>query len=399
MGSEDSGWVRHAALCAAALVLLCGCVETKPSRSAVPTGMDGLCLLSDAESRSISPENPDGSRAGGARAVPAKGTRGYAYGPGWKIRPFQMVKGGEMQDLMNVEGEGMIQSIWITLADSGSLERRTCIIRMYWDDETEPSVECPLGDFFANGFRQWAPLSSQAVCVGPRQAYSCFWPMPFRKRARVSLENRGEKQVAVFFQINYCLGDVPDDAAYFHAQFRRSNPTEGSLHTILDGVRGKGHYAGTYFAWRCRNQIWWGEGEVKFYIDGDTDYPTICGTGTEDYVLGSHNFEIVGKKKFWTYNTPYAGLIQADEAKEKDGISAFGLYRWHIADPVRFKEGLRVTVQDLGWAPGPYVKQSSDIATTAFWYQTEPHAPFPALPSNEQIDEDYGSERVSRGNH
>ena len=222
--------------------------------------------------------------------------------------------------------------------------------------------------------------------------------MPFRKRARVSLENRGEKAVAVFFQINYCLGDVPDDAAYFHAQFRRSNPTEGSLHTILDGVRGKGHYAGTYFAWRCRNWIWWGEGEVKFYIDGDTEYPTICGTGTEDYVLGSHNFEILGKKKFWVYNTPYAGLIQADEAKEKDGVSAFGLYRWHIADPVRFNEDLRVTVQDIGWAPGPYVKQCSDIATTAFWYQTEPHAPFPALPSNELMDEDYGSDRVSRGN-
>lgn len=386
------------AVSAAFLSVVSGCSGAKYSRSAIPGDLNTLCLLSDAESRSISPENLTGERGGGAKEVPDEDSKSYRLGKGWKVRPCVTIKPGKTFELMNTEGPGLIQNMWITMAGDGSLERRCYILRMYWDDEKEPSVECPLGDFFCNAYKKWAPLSSQVVCVGPRQAFSCFWPMPFRKRARITLEHCGKEPIALFYQINYALGEVPDDAAYFHAQFRRSNPTKGSLHTILDGVKGRGHYAGTYFAWRCRNYIWWGEGEIKFYMDGDTEYPTICGTGAEDYVLGSHNFEVLNEKKFWIYNTPYAGLIQAEEAKEPDSVSSYGMYRWHVTDPVRFNNDLRVTIQDLGWAPGPYVTQNSDISTTAFWYQTEPHASFPKLPSIKELEEDYGNELVSRKN-
>ena len=151
---------------------------------------------------------------------------------------------------------------------------------MYWDDEKEPSVECPVGDFFCSAYNEYAQLSSLAVCVNPGSAFNCYWKMPFRKKARITLENiNTAEEMRLYYQINYTLTEVPEDEAYFHAQFRRSNPTQGSLHTLIDGVKGKGQYVGTYLAWRVNDNCWWGEGEIKFYMDGDKEYPTICGPG------------------------------------------------------------------------------------------------------------------------
>ena len=163
---------------------------------------------------------------------------------------------------------------------------------MYWDDQEQPSVECPIGDFFCMGWNEYAHLNSLAVCVNPGSAFNCYWPMPFRKRARMTLTNISEEAILVYYQIDYALCAVEEDEAYFHAQFRRVNPLPyKEVYTILDGVKGRGKYVGTYMAWGVNNRGWWGEGEIKFYMDGDTEYPTICGTGTEDYFCGSYSSE------------------------------------------------------------------------------------------------------------
>ena len=174
---------------------------------------------------------------------------------------------------------------------------------------------------------------------------------------------------------------MPDDAARFCAQFRRVNPLpKGEVVTILDGVRGRGQYVGTYCAWGVNNSGWWGEGEVKFFLDGDGEFPTICGTGTEDYFCGSYNFDVDGQ--YTEFTTPYAGMPQV---LRPDGTyrsqQRFGLYRWHLTDPIRFRTDLRVTMQALGWRRGRrYLQLQDDIATVAYWYQTLPLAPFPPLP-------------------
>jgi len=260
---------------------------------------------------------------------------------------------------------------------------------MYWDDQESPSVECPVGDFFGMGWCKFAPLHSLAVCVNPGSAFNCYWEMPFRKRARITMTNIADQQMVLYYQVNYTLTDVPADAAYFHAQFRRVNPLPAKqVYTILDGVKGKGHYVGTYMAWGVNNTGWWGEGEIKFYLDGDKEFPTICGTGTEDYFCGSYNFENKQTKQYQEFCTPYAGLHQVIRP---DGVyqsqQRFGLYRWHIADPVRFDKDIRVTIQALGWkSGGRYLPLKDDIASVAFWYQTLPTAPFPALPDRDALE-------------
>ena len=184
-------------------------------------------------------------------------------------------------------------------------------MRIYWDDEATPSVETPLGDFFCNGWGERCNVSSLPVAVNPAGGFNCYWEMPFRKRARITVENLSPDPVAaLYYQINYTLTEVPDDCAYFHAQWRRSNPLPyQEVHTLLDGVRGQGHYVGTYLAWGVNNNGWWGEGEIKFYLDGDGEWPTICGTGTEDYFGGAWNFEYPAGQ-YGVYSTPFLGLPQ-----------------------------------------------------------------------------------------
>ncbi len=347
-----------------------------------------LHRLSSARTRSVSPENPTGGKGLGGMADVGPGTASFAareLGRGWKVQPYVNAAPGETLVLCDLDGPGCLQHVWMTL--TGNLRHQ--VLRIYWDGQERPSVECPPGDFFACGWGEFAPVSSLAVCVNPGSAFNSYWPMPFRKHCRMTLENRGDQPMKAYFQIDYAEGPVSDDAAYFHAQFRRSNPLPyKSVHTLLDGVRGQGQYVGTYLAWGVNNAGWWGEGEIKFFLDGDGEFPTICGTGTEDYFCGSYDFVNQKAKQYQEFSTPYCGLPQVIRP---DGVyrsqTRFGLYRWHIADPVRFSSDLKVTIQALGWRPdGRYLPLQDDIASTAFWYQTLPTAPFPALPDRDACE-------------
>jgi hypothetical protein len=359
------------------------------------TGLGSLPRLSAAETRSISPENLTGEPGKGGMAVDGPAAScARDLGRGWKISPYRIVPPGETQVLADIEGPGAIQHVWLTPAGHW----RFSILRIYWDGQEQPSVECPVGDFFACGWNRYAQVSSLAVCVNPGSAFNCYWQMPFRRRCRITLENLAADPTTVYWQVDYTLTPVPDDAAHFHAQFRRVNPLPSrEVVTVLDGVKGRGHYVGTYLAWGANNNNWWGEGEIKFYLDDDRDFPTICGTGTEDYFCGSYDFEIAsddpvaarsGGRRYQEFTTPYSGLAQVIRP---DGLNSaqtrFGMYRWHIMDPVRFGKAIRVTLQALGWRSGRrYLPLQDDIASTAFWYQALPTAPFPRLPDRDALE-------------
>jgi hypothetical protein len=333
--------------------------------------LGNLPLLSDAETRSISAENPDGRKGGGARAVPDEASPAVMLGQGWKVRPWITLPAGDTTVLADVQGPGVIQHIWLTVSPQAY---RDTVLRFYWDEEETPSVEVPLGDFFCNGHGLRYNVNSLPIAVNPSGGFNSYWPMPFRRRTRITIQNQHSKPIdGFYYQITYALTEVADNAAYFHAQWRRSETTRDlPEHVILDGVKGQGHYVGTFLAWTQFSNDWWGEGEIKFYLDGDVDFPTICGTGTEDYFGGAWAF--AGE----TYSTPFLGYPLY--RKEPGEVPRHGLYRWHVLDPVRFRQELRVTIQALGWWPnGKFEPLTDDIASVGYWYQAEPHAPFPDL--------------------
>ena len=348
--------------------------------------LGNLSRLSSAQTRSISPENFTGAKgAGGMSTDGLSANAARDLGQGWKVSPCVLIKAGETFTVADINGSGAIQQIWMTPTGVW----RNSILRIYWDDQEHPSVECPVGDFFGMHWGEFAPLVSQPVCVNPGSAFNCYWEMPFRSRCRITLSNIAEEDMVLYYQVNYTLTDIPDDCAYFHAQFRRTNPLPyKDVYTILDGVSGRGHFVGTSMGWGVNNQGWWGEGEIKFYFDGDKDWPTICGTGTEDYFCGSYNFENKTTKQYQEYCTPYAGLHQV---LRPDGLyrsqTRFGMYRWHIMDPVRFEQDLRITMQALGWRKDRrYLPLQDDICSVAYWYQTLPTAPFPSLPDKDSLE-------------
>jgi hypothetical protein len=202
--------------------------------------------------------------------------------------------------------------------------------------------------------------------------------MPFRRHARVTFTNESDKDLnSLAYQITYAETGIPDEAGYFHVQWRRAvTERVHPEYTILDGVQGQGCYVGTFLAWTQLSDGWFGEGEIKFYMDGDQEFPTICGTGTEDYFCGSYGFPEV-------YSTAYVGNVLKHAGK--DGPPKWSLYRWHIMDPICFERDLRVTVQALGWWPnGKFQPLAEDIASVAYWYQREPHAAFPKFPGLQQ---------------
>lgn len=355
--------------------------------------LGNLYRLSDAKTRSISPENFNGEKGKGGMA-----TKGTGEGPsrdlgqGWKVSPSVVIKSKTVYTVAEIEGPGAVQHIWMTPTGNW----RNSIIRFYWDDEKTPSVETPVGDFFGMGWGQYAHLQSLAVCVNPGSAFNCYWPMPFRKKCRITMENIDDKDMVLYYQVDYTLTEVPSDAAYFHAQFRRVNPLPYKTdYVLVDSIRGKGQYVGTYMAWGVHNNGWWGEGEIKFFMDGDTKYPTICGTGTEDYFCGSYDFDTrkknaagVEEVNYTEFSTPYAGLHQVIRGDGHYGIAQrFGLYRWHIVDPIRFEKDLKVTIQALGWrSGGRYLPLQDDISSVVFWYQSEPHGAFPVLPNKDGLE-------------
>jgi hypothetical protein len=346
--------------------------------------LGNLSRLSSARTRSLSPENFTGEPGQGGMATDGTGASAARdLGQGWKLSPSIKIQPGEVREIAAIDGPGAIQQIWMTPTGTWRF------LRIYWDDQEQPSVECPVGDFFAAGWGKFAPVSSLAICVNPGSAFNCYWEMPFHKKCRITLENIAPDEMVLYYQINYTLTEVPEDTAYFHAQFRRINPLPyKEVYTVLDGIQGQGQYVGTYMAWGVNNSGWWGEGEIKFYLDGDGEFPTICGTGTEDYFCGSYNFENQATKQYQEFTTPYAGMPQVIRP---DGVYAsqtrFGLYRWHIMDPIRFQQDLQVTMQALGWrSGGRYLPLQDDIASVAFWYQTLPTAPFPLLPGKDALE-------------
>lgn len=350
-------------------------------------GMDlgNLSRLSDAKTRSISAENPTGGKGMGAMK------KGGEWGIDWKVAPSLPIEGNREVCLAEIEGPGAIQSMWF----AGGVTVWHCILRIYWDGQETPSVEAPLPSFFGAGYNleqnsdtgRFPTLNSVPVLVAPKRGYNCFWEMPFRKSCRITVENVMNIRVDCYYQINYTLTDVPEDAAYFHAQYRQARPVTDSLYTLLDGVRGKGHYVGTTLSVGLNGTGgWWGEGEFKFFLDGDTEFPTVCGTGTEDYFGGAYDWDAGG---YTTYSGPYMGMFST---VSPNGLylsqQKFNMYRWHVMDPIRFDSDLRVTVQDLGWRShnGRFLKRRDDFSSTAFWYQTLPTAPFPVFPSADELE-------------
>ncbi len=347
--------------------------------------MLNLSKICNLETRSISPENFGGEKGKGGMADIGTGSEpARDLGRGWKISPSIKLEAGETFTLADIKQQGIIKHIWIT----DNSPQRCLVIRMYWDDSDIPSVEVPLGDFFAcadhDDYRQ---LTSLPVCVNPRRAFNCYWDMPFYKSCRITIENLHDEAVMVYYQIDYVTGRIDEGLGYFHARFNRSNPLPYMQdHVILDKISGNGHYVGTYLYWGVNNNGWWGEGEIKFFMDGDTDYPTICGTGTEDYICGSWNFDVDGEYR--EFCTPYAGLSKVSKT---DGTykanRRFSMYRWHITDPIYFKNDLKVTIQALGWRSGHrYHPLQDDISSVAFWYQDTICKELPKFPSKDELE-------------
>ncbi len=357
--------------------------------------MNELFTRNKIVSRAINAENREGRAGEGGKAQ-------SVLGASRKGSPcLKDIESGETAVLCDITGCGMIRHIWITVDDrtsnSDRYVLRDLVLRMYWDDEENPSVECPLGDFFALGFGETYSVYSSLITVLPSRGLNSYIAMPFKRRARITLENQHSTSIpAFFYQIDYTLGDeLSDDTLYFHALWNRENPTTPKHdYTILDGVEGEGTYLGTTLYLSSLSRYWWGEGEVKFYIDDDTLYPTICGTGTEDYFGGSWSFahHEEGKTIETCYNSNYMGypFYSRDDRSiynpyhncECPPMRSF--YRWHVKDPIFFKKRLRVTVQQIGVSFGGLFERSDDVSSVAYWYQTEPHNPFGKLAKKEE---------------
>ena len=368
-------------------------VAVAQKNTGLNNSLSNLYQVSDAKSRSISPENFTGEKGKGGMAVTGTGKEpARELGQGWKVSPSVVIKSKTTFTIAEITGPGAIQHIWMTPTGNW----RYAILRFYWDDETTPSVEVPVGDFFCNGWGEYAPVNSLAVAVNPGSAFNCYWPMPFRKKCRITMENIDDDDMTLYYQVDYTLAPVPNDAAYFHAQFRRVNPVPYKKNYVLvDSIQGKGQYVGTYMAYGSNKNGWWGEGEIKFFIDGDTQFPTINGTGTEDYFCGSYDFDTrrtdskgVETSEYTEFSGPYTGLAQVIRGDgHYHNAQRFGLYRWHITDPIRFENSLKVTIQDLGWRhDGRYMPLQDDIATTVFWYQLGGQNNFPKFPSRDELE-------------
>ncbi len=319
-------------------------------------------------------------------------------GVGRKGRPSIALRAGGTATLAAIDGPGTIRHIWITVPDrteAGPYVLRDLVLRMYWDNDPTPAVEVPLGDFFCNGFGTRAEVTSIPIVVAPTGGMNCYFPMPFGGNARITLQSEHEGDLPhVFYQVDYTTGDRHEpDLQHFHARWRRSNATTalGQDHTVLEQLTGRGSYVGTYVALTALQRFWWGEGEMKFYLDDDVDYPSLCSTGLEDYAGGAWAFQDELRSdpepQVRTFSAPYFGYPYRGVA-DRTGASPFatamppshGLYRWHLPDPIHFQQRIRVTLQQIGaWGNGLF-ERCDDLATTAYWYQTPPGPLLPALP-------------------
>jgi hypothetical protein len=354
--------------------------------------LSDLPTVRDEVTCSINAENPTGAKGFGCRET-------GPLGPSRKGKPcLNDIAPGQSVTLADIEGPGCIRHMWFTVTDRTSDADRYVlrdeVLAIYWDDEKRPSVECPLGDFFCCGFGQSCDVFSEPIVVAPTRGMNCYFTMPFRKRARIVVRNDHAHAIpALFYQIDYALGNAYSsrEMAYFHAQWRRQPITTlGEDYVILDGVSGRGHYVGTYLAISTLQRYWWGEGEIKFFLDGDNDYPTVCSTGTEDYFGGAWSFaeQRDGHTRERTFCAPYVGYpfysvrdgAIANQYHDDYCPPMRGLYRWHIPDPIRFDSELRVTLQQIGSGYEGAFERQDDVSSVAYWYQIEPHSIFPELP-------------------
>lgn len=300
------------------------------------------------------------------------------------------IKPGETMVLADIKGPAIINHIWLTFIEArpnwlekyGAAHPGEIVLRMYWDGGKNPAVEAPLGDFFAAGFGLRREIRSFPVIVEGGDGYNSYWQMPFFKQGIITVTNEGEKNVRSFYyHIDYTEVDaLPADTAYFCAQYRQEFPeTPGKDYLILD-AEGWGHYVGTVMSSRSRSPFWFGEGDARIYIDGDTR-PSIQGTGTEDYFLCA-----------WGLNEclfPYFGCTYMSGEHSDLGVR-YTLYRWHIADPIRFTRSIRFEIEHTGWISADetktgeidwHVEREDDIATVAFWYQVGQPKRFTTMPS------------------
>lgn len=306
-------------------------------------------------------------------------------------RDMVNIKPGEKLTLANINGSGSIRHLWMTfpapdsswLCTNGCSNHSQLVIRMYWDNALLPAVEAPVGDFFASGFGIRASINSVPIIVEGDDSYNCYWSMPFFKSARIEIENQGEKPSGSFYyQVDYQLQEKHQPKTpYFCAQYRQEFPcAPGRDYLILDAI-GTGHYVGTILSGRSRSPEWFGEGDDKFYVDGDKT-PTIQGTGTEDFALHAWGFE-------HPTSYPYFGvpILEGEWGMVGWKIS---MYRWQIIEPISFKKSLRVEIEDAGWiskdevAEGThvgFVERNDDFSSVAFWYQVGQPRQYTTLPS------------------
>ena len=331
----------------------------------------GLATLREGRSRGISSHAPGGSNAD----------------------RLQYIQPGETAVLFDVKGTGVINHIWLTfnearpnwLEKGGSANPAELVIRMYWDDAVKPAVESPIGDFFASGFGLRKEVKSAPVLVEGGDGYNCYWQMPFCKAAKVTVTNEGKKAARSFYyQFDYTeLSRLPKNSLYFCAQYRQEYPEVTGRDYLIADIKGKGHYVGTVMSVRSRSPYWFGEGDAKYYVDGEQE-PSTWGTGTEDYFLSAWGF---------TENLNlYSGCSFMSKGEEDLGAQ-YTLYRWHIQDPVRFTRSFRFEIEHTGWISADetetgkvdgHVEREDDIATVAFWYQSGKPERFTELPSYEE---------------
>ena len=306
---------------------------------------------------------------------------------------FRRLDAGATLTLMDADGPGELTHIWFTVASPEEYHLKKLVLRIYWDQESTPSVEAPLGDFFGLGLGEYHKWESQLLSVGSDKALNCFFPMPFQKHARITVTNEGRERVeALYFNFDYRGYSHPLSAGtlYFHAQFRQAQPNHGwtsdwkdngdpkvDKKPNLDGkdnyvwmeATGRGHFVGVTMSVFQNQDYWWGEGDDMFFIDGESR-PSINGTGSEDYFLGAWDF---GGHPF-----SYA-LYGAPVLGEERAGGRHSVYRFHLDSPITFTKSLRATIEH-----GHANHRSDNYYSVAYWYQTEPHAPFPALPEVEQ---------------
>lgn len=331
-------------------------VVSLSSSTSVAGGLDDLIELRDARTRRVSSADENWQNGNGdARTLPV----------------------GETRLIADVDGPGIIRHIWFTFYGHDPKQGRSLVLRMYWDGADEPAVESPIGDFFAVGHGAMRKVNSIPVSItSEARAFNCYWLMPFRKHARITITNESTYHAGVFWYVDFEeVSTLPEDTPYFHARYRQEYPAKmGQDYLILD-AEGRGHYVGTVLSTRFRSKGWYGEGDDRFFIDGETE-PSLSGTGTEDYFCDAWGFR--------AFNRPYYGVTIWDGIDAGDRVTA---YRWHINDPVHFKKPLEVTVEHKGVMEDQDGKSFTNfherpdlISSVAFWYQTGKAKRFAPLP-------------------